>query len=246
MSILVIIPTTAVRLDLIKRVIESYYHNNPTYEFRFVLVKNGTASDELYYEYDFGHSNVEKHKSYPGGNIAKATNVGLDLLGDEDYVILGEDDFIINQSNWIDVLIKIYKTVESPGCIGNRLHGNQISNHQLPSLNYLNDGLFEVFWIDGILFMESEKARTYRCDETLVGATEWADYCIQMIDGGFKNYYCKFDGIEHHSIRLAQKYEHAETKIIIGESNSLFYHKWKNTDNSKINYFMEMDCKEDG
>ena len=219
MNIFVVLPTTARRLDLLNRVIESYYIRNPNHDFKFVVIKNGTFSDNVYEEYEFSNSNVIKTKSYPGGNISRAVNVGLDFLNEEDYTIIGEDDFIINQENWIDFLMEIYNSVENPGCIGTRVHGTQRRNiiqnkkEKIPYLNYINDKLYEVFWSDGVLFMDSKYANKYRCDEQFVGDIDYADFCIQMIYDGYKHYCCELSDMEHHTIPFSDKFIYTENEV---------------------------------
>jgi GT2 family glycosyltransferase len=243
MNIFVVIPTTARRLELLDRVIESYYKRNPNHNFNFVVVKNGTFPDKVYEEYEFNYSNVIKTKSYPGGNISRAVNVGFESLKDEDYTIIGEDDYIINQDSWIDVLIEAYNSVDTPGCIGTRVHGTQRRTKKLPYLNYINDKLFEVFWSDGVLLMKSSYAKKYSCDEKFIGDIDYADLCIQMIYDGYKNYYCEMNHVVHLTIPWSDKYLYSEDDVSPESARLLFYHKWKDSSNEKIRYFIELDTK---
>ena len=78
-SILVVIPTTASRLELLQEVIDSVYSND-TFDIKTVIVKNGTYSDDEFLAHDFGYTNIIKTTSEPGGHIAKAMNKGLEYL----------------------------------------------------------------------------------------------------------------------------------------------------------------------
>jgi hypothetical protein len=64
-SVLVVVPTTASRLTLLKEVLDKLYENNNLH-IKTIIVKNGTFSDEEYDNFNFELPNVIKTKSSPG------------------------------------------------------------------------------------------------------------------------------------------------------------------------------------
>ena len=61
-KVLVVVPTTAGRLLLLKEVLEKLYSND-SLEIKTIIVKNGTYSNEEYYNFDFGLPNITKTES---------------------------------------------------------------------------------------------------------------------------------------------------------------------------------------
>ena len=51
-KVLVVIPTTASRLQLLKEVLDSVYSNEDKFDITTVIVKNGTFPNEDYYDFD--------------------------------------------------------------------------------------------------------------------------------------------------------------------------------------------------
>ena len=94
-KVLVVVPTTASRLPLLKEVLEKLYSND-SLEIKTIIVKNGTYSNEEYYNFDFGLPNITKTESEPGGHIAHAMNVGMEYMTNEDWFLYQEDEFVIS------------------------------------------------------------------------------------------------------------------------------------------------------
>ena len=108
-KVLVVVPTTASRLSLLKEVLDSVYKNQNKFDIITVIVKNGTFPNEEYYDFDLGY-NVIKTESYPGGNIPVAFNKSLEYLtGEFDWWLYQEDDLIITTDNWMEHAISTYK-----------------------------------------------------------------------------------------------------------------------------------------
>ena len=221
------------------------------HDFKFVVIKNGSFPNDVYENYKFSFSGVIKEHSSPGGNVAIASNVGFDYLNDEDYVILGEDDFMINQDNWVDYFIENYNFVDSPAALGCRIHGAQRRNNILPNspLVRYNSKLFEVFWTDGLMLMGSDIVKKYRMDENFVGGMEQPDYCLQLIDGGYKIYVCAGLNVTHDTLQIiADKFKYADKTIAelvvkdnLEDYRTMLYKKWKDSNNENIRYFVELD-----
>ncbi len=123
-KVLVVAPTTASRLPLLKEVLEKLYSND-NLKIKTIIVKNGTFSNEEYYNFDFGLPNIIKTESEPGGHIAHAMNVGMEYMTDEDWFLYQEDDLVITTEKWLEKMTSIYKTIDNCGALGIRLHGQQ-------------------------------------------------------------------------------------------------------------------------
>ena len=123
-KVLVVAPTTASRLPLLKEVLEKLYSND-NLKIKTIIVKNGTYSNEEYYNFDFGLPNIIKTESEPGGHIAHAMNVGMEYMTDEDWFLYQEDDLVITTEKWLEKMTSIYKTIDNCGALGIRLHGQQ-------------------------------------------------------------------------------------------------------------------------
>ena len=111
-KVLVVAPTTASRLPLLKEVLGKLYLNS-NLDIKTIVVKNGTYSNDEYEKFDFGFENVVKAYSEPGGHISHAMNVGLDYITDEDWFVYQEDDLVIQDEKWLEKMISIYKTIDN-------------------------------------------------------------------------------------------------------------------------------------
>ena len=92
-KVLVVAPTTASRLPLLKEVLGKLYLNT-NLDIKTIVVKNGTYPNDEYENFDFGFTNVVKAYSEPGGHIAHAMNVGMEYMTDEDWFVYQEDDIV--------------------------------------------------------------------------------------------------------------------------------------------------------
>ena len=123
-KVLVVVPTTASRLQLVKEVLDKLYSNS-NLNIKTIIVKNGTYSNDEYESFDFELPNVIKTYSEPGGHISHAMNVGMDYITDEDWYLYQEDDLVIQDEKWLEKMISVYKEIDNLGALGIRLHGNQ-------------------------------------------------------------------------------------------------------------------------
>ena len=238
-KILTIIPTTARRLELINTIITNLINDNLEHTIDIVITKNGTFDNNIYEEFKFNVP-VTKEYSYPAANIAAAHNKGLEYLTDHDYVLILEDDFLVKESKWITKLIDILSNKTDIAVLGSRLHGNQKRYHKQPLLEYLSENLFEVYWTDGIVFSPSFIYKDIKYDESFLGATEIPDFCLQVIDKGYKNFYVKLTH-EHYSIPESNKYIYSPVPIDFTIPRKLLITKWEKSQNIKIQNYIELD-----
>ena len=110
-KVLVVAPTTASRLPLLKEVLGKLY-DNTNLDIKTIVVKNGTYSDEEYQNFDFGLPNIIKTTSEPGGHIAHAMNVGMEYMTDEDWFVYQEDDIVFIVFSEISIIFNIFNLID--------------------------------------------------------------------------------------------------------------------------------------
>lgn len=248
-KILVVIPTTASRLNLLQEVLDSLY-SNINLDIKTVIVKNGTYSDDEYNEYDFKHPNVIKTTSEPGGHIAKAMNVGLEYLADEDWFLYQEDDFIITTDNWLNKIISLYDDIPDCGVFGTRLHGmqrkyNPKKEHTIESLKIKDTDTFEVYWCDGITLVNGDIIRKHniRYDEHMMTVPN-ADLCLQMLEHNYENWRTELEHTHHHiggSKTGTPKWQHADVFVDMHEGDCKIFLKYNKCGIEKIQEWIDMD-----
>ncbi|MBC8428463.1 hypothetical protein H8D04_01125 [bacterium] len=248
--VLVVVPTTASRLSLLNDVLDSVYSNKNKFDITTVIVKNGTFSNEEYYNFDFGYD-VIKTESYPGGNIPIAFNKSLEYLTDEfDWWLYQEDDLIITTDNWMEHAISTYKSIEKCGAMGIRLHGgmreyNPQKEYTIESLKMMDKDTFEVYWSDGIMLISKKlfDKENLRFDEDIVTAAT-ADLPFQLIELGYENWRVELKFIHHHisgDRTGTPKWKWADSYINMEDTNRRLYLKYQNTRNDKMREWIEMD-----
>ena len=247
-KVLVVVPTTASRLSLLKEVLDSVYLNQDKYDITTVIVKNGTFPNDEYY--DFGHD-VIKLESTPGGHIAKAINVGLDYMTDEyDWWMYQEDDLIFTTENWLEHAISTYKSTDKCGTLGVRLFGSQRKynpqqTHTIESLKIKDRNTFEVYWSGGITLISREviKKHNLRCDENMMTVPN-ADINLQLIELGYENWRVELENIHHHTPgdrTGTPKWKHADVRIDMKRGDCQIYLKWNGCGNEKIQEWVDTD-----
>ena len=248
-SILVVIPTTASRLELLQEVIDSVYSND-TFDIKTVIVKNGTYSDDEFLAHDFGYTNIIKTTSEPGGHIAKAMNKGLEYLTDEDWYLYQEDDLVITTSNWLEKITSLSKSIPNCGVFGTRLHGGQRKynprkEYTIETLKVRDTDTFETYWTDGITLVSGDIMREHliRYDELMMTVPN-ADLNFQMLEHGFENWRTELEYTHHHtpgSKTGTPKWKHADVYIDMEEDNCKIHLKYNGFANSKIQEWIDMD-----
>ena len=253
-KVLVVIPTTASRLQLLKEVLDSVYSNEDKFDITTVIVKNGTFPNEDYYDFDLGYD-VIKTESHPGGNIPIAFNKSLEYLTDEfDWWLYQEDDLIITTDNWMEHAVATYKSIDKCGALGIRLHGgmrtyNPQKEYTIDSLKSKNKDTFEVYWSDGIMLISKElfDKENLRFDESIVTAST-ADIPIQLIERGYENWRVELKFIHHHISGHRSgtpKWKWSEISINMKDTGRRLYLKWKHSVNLKIQDWVKMDLIEE-
>jgi len=249
-SVLVVVPTTASRLPLLKEVLDSVYLNQDKFDITTVIVKNGTFPNDEYYDFDLGHD-VIKLESTPGGHIAKAINVGLDYMTDEyDWWMYQEDDLIFTTENWLEHAISTYKSTDKCGTLGVRLFGSQRKynpqqTHTIESLKIKDRNTFEVYWSGGITLISREviKKHNLRCDENMMTVPN-ADINLQLIELGYENWRVELENIHHHTPgdrSGTPKWKHADVRIDMKRGDCQIYLKWNGCGNEKIQEWVDTD-----
>ena len=249
-SVLVVVPTTASRLPLLKEVLDSVYLNQDKFDITTVIVKNGTFPNDKYYDFDLGHD-VIKLESKPGGHIAKAINVGLEYMTDKyDWWMYQEDDLIFTTKNWMEHAISTYKSIPNCGTLGVRLFGNQRKNnprktYTIESLKVKDRNTFEVYWSGGITLISRNviKKHNLRCDEYMMTVPN-ADINFQLIELGYENWRIELKNTHHHTPgdkTGTPKWKHADTYVDMKQGDCQIYLKWNNCGNKKIQEWVDMD-----
>jgi|TARA_R100000008_G_C3586115_1_gene172431 hypothetical protein len=249
-KVLVVVPTTASRLSILKEVLDSVYSNEDKFDITTVIVKNGTFPNEDYYNYDLEYD-VIKTESHPGGNLPAAFNKSLEYLTEEfDWWLYQEDDLIIKNENWMEHAISTYKSIDKCGAMGIRLHGgmrryNPQKEYTIESLKTIDNDTFEVYWSDGIMLIKKElfDKEDLKFDEDIVTAAT-TDMPFQLIEKGYENWRVELQYTHHHITgdRIGTpKWKWAEGHINMEDTNRRLYLKYQNTKNSKLKEWVEMD-----
>jgi glycosyltransferase involved in cell wall biosynthesis len=248
-TVIVVIPTTASRLNILDKVLDSLYSNTDC-DIKTIIVKNGKISDRVFMDYDFRYPNIIKTTSTPGGHIAKAMNVGLSYMTDEAWFLYQEDDLVIDDPMWLGKCIAKYNTIDSCGCLGIRLHGGQRKynprkEHTIDTLRVNDIDNFEVYWSDGIQLFNTARLHNHsiRYDEYMMTVPN-ADINLQMLEHGYSNWRTEINFTHYHtpgSKTGTPKWEHADTYIDMQEDNFKLWLKYKDTTNKKIREFVDMD-----
>jgi len=253
-KLLVVIPTTASRLNILMQVLDSLYANND-FDIKTIIVKNGTIDDEQFFNYDLKYPNIIKTTSEPGGHLSKAMNKGLEYLSDEDFFMYQEDDLVITTPNWIKILTDLSLNTINCGVVGTRLHGGQRKynprkEYTIESLKVTNTDTFEVYWTDGITLVNADiiKKHNIKYDEFMLTVPN-ADLNLQMIENGYENWRTELEYNHYHtpgSKTGTAKWKHADTYIDMQEDNFKLWLKYKDNSNQKIKEFVDMDLAPHG
>jgi Predicted glycosyltransferases len=188
-KVLVVAPTTASRLPLLKEVLGKLY-DNTNLDIKTIVVKNGTYSDEEYQNFDFGLPNIIKTTSEPGGHIAHPMNVGMKYMTNKNWFVYQEDDIVFQNKKWLENMISIYKTIDNCGPFGTRLHGQQRQfTNTSDSLKKKDDDTFEVYCSDGFTLISNNIIRKHnlRYDEHMMTVPN-ACINLQRIELGYASW----------------------------------------------------------
>ena len=250
-KILVVIPTTASRLNILDQVLDSVY-SNTEFDIKTIIVKNGTYSDEEYFEHKFKYPNIIKEKSEPGGHIAKAMNKGLEHLTNEDFFLYQEDDLIIHNNNWLSKIVSLYKSIPNCGVFGTRLHGiqrkyNPKKEYTIESLKIKDKNTFEVYWCDGITLVSGDIIRKHniKYDENMMTVPN-ADLNLQMLEHNYENWRTELEYTHHHtpgSKTGTAKWKYADAYVDMKEGDCKIYLKYNGCGNKKIQEWIDVDTR---
>lgn len=248
-SVLVVVPTTASRLTLLKEVLDKLYENN-NLNIKTIVVKNGTFSEDEYQNFDFGLPNIIKTNSSPGGHISHAMNVGMEYITDEDWFLYQEDDIVISDERWLEKMITIYKNIDNCGAFGTRLHGQQRKynpqqTHTIESLKIKDRNTFEVYWSDGFTLISGNIVRKHnlRYDEHMMTVPN-ACINLQLLELGYENWRTELSYTHHHiggDKTGTPKWKHADIPINMKRGDCQIYLKYNNCGNEKIQEWVDMD-----
>ncbi len=244
-KVLVVAPTTASRLPLLKEVLGKLY-DNTNLDIKTIVVKNGTYSDEEYQNFDFGLPNIIKTTSEPGGHIAHAMNVGMEYMTDEDWFVYQEDDIVFQNEKWLENMISIYKTIYNCGAFGTRLHGQQRQfTNTSESLKKKDDDTFEVYWSDGFTLISGDIIRKHnlRYDEHMMTVPN-ACINLQLIELGYENWRTELEYVHHHiggDRTGTPKWKHADVPIHMKRGDCQIYLKYNGCGIEKIQDWVNMD-----
>jgi len=244
-KVLVVAPTTASRLPLLKEVLGKLY-DNTNLDIKTIVVKNGTYSDEEYQNFDFGLPNIIKTTSEPGGHIAHAMNVGMEYMTDEDWFVYQEDDIVFQNEKWLENMISIYKTIDNCGAFGTRLHGQQRQfTNTSPSLKKKDEDVFEVYWSDGFTLISGDIIRKHnlRYDEYMMTVPN-ACINLQLLELGYENWRTELEYVHHHiggDRTGTPKWKHADVPIHMKRADCQIYLKYNECGNEKIQEWVDMD-----
>jgi glycosyltransferase involved in cell wall biosynthesis len=248
-KVLIVIPTTAGRMHLLKMVLDSVY-SNENVEITTVLVKNGSFPSREFYEYDFDYPNVIKMESSPGGHISHAMNVGMEYIEDHDWYLYQEDDLVITTELWLEKMISVYKDIDNCGALGTRLHGKQRSYnpqkaHTIESLKIVDRDTFEVYWSDGITLISGDIIREHnlRYDEHMMTVPN-ACINLQLLELGYENWRTELKYNHFHtpgSKTGEPKWEYADVPIDMKRGDCQIFLKYNGCGNPKIQEWIDMD-----
>ena len=248
-KVLVVVPTTASRLQLVKEVLDKLYSNS-NLNIKTIIVKNGTYSNDEYESFDFQLPNVIKTYSEPGGHISRAMNVGMDYITDEDWYLYQEDDLVIQDEKWLEKMISVYKEIDNLGALGIRLHGNQRKynpreKYTIETLKIKDKDTFEVYWSDGVTLIDGDIIRKHnlRYDEHMMTVPN-ACINLQLLELGYENWRTEIKFVHHHTPgdrTGTPKWEHADVPINMERGNCQIYLKYDGCGNEKIQEWVDMD-----
>ena len=250
-KILIVIPTTGSRLNILQKVIDSVYSNDQ-FDIKTVIVKNGTYPNDEFLSHDFGYSNIIKTTSQPGGHLAIAMNKGLEYLTDEDWYMYQEDDLIIHTLDWLNLITRLYIEIPNCGILGTRLHGGQRQYNPkqeftIESLKVKDKDTFEVYWADGITLVSGDIIRKHniKYDEYMMTVPN-ADLNLQMLEHGFENWRTELTYTHHHtpgSKTGTPKWKYADVFVDMKEDDCKIHLKYNGFGNAKIQEWINMDTQ---
>jgi hypothetical protein len=250
-KILVVIPTTAGRLNLLDKVLDSLY-SNVEFNLKTIIVKNGTVPDGVFMDYNFKYPNIIKTISFPGGHISKAMNKGLEYFNNEDWFLYQEDDYIIHDKDWLSKIVDLYKSIPNCGVFGTRLHGGQRKynpqqEYTIESLKIRDKNTFETYWTDGVTLVKGDIMRKHniKYDEDMMTVPN-ADLCLQMLENNYENWRTELDFTHYHtpgSKTGTPKWKYANIPIDMKEGDCKIHLKYNGCGNQKIQEWVDMDTQ---
>tara|TARA_Y100000310_G_scaffold206216_1_gene206617 strand:+ start:171 stop:896 length:726 start_codon:yes stop_codon:yes gene_type:complete len=194
-------------------------------DYKIVLVCN--TKNEIFDSWDTGDDKVIKMISNSEYGIAKALNMVVNEIVDEDYFVFIHDDMFINDENWINNFIKIYQNKDlSCGVLGIRGHSTR-NIYCKPVLGNFSYKMEELLWTDGIMFFSTkliDKIGIF--DESYFGDCESQDFCYRAKDNGYNNYMIYIDA-RHECIGFDKK-DGGRSELMkkVNMSRNLFNSKW--------------------
>jgi glycosyltransferase involved in cell wall biosynthesis len=175
-------------------------------------------------DYDSRHSNVRKYRGNLRYSVSRALNTAIQArTGDERYFCYVDEGIRPTRDDWFSALIRLYAEFGPVGAVGCRKHSTFHKWHRV-----LRDGLYEVLWSDGFLFVDFDrfdKVGTF--DEAYFADREIQDFCYRLHDTGFRNL-CVSGGVRHEQEAFPRKVSQDRDRFLslVAESRAIFARRW--------------------
>ena len=232
------IPTLFNREDMVKKAVKTLENqckqSKLISDYKIVVVCN--TPEKEFMDWKIESKKVIKMVSGELHNVPKALNLVISEITDEDYYCFIQDDMLVYENDWIDKFIKIYERKELKcGVLGVRPHSTAKKYR-----NVIEDGIDEVLWTDGIMFMSTlllDKVTGF--DETLIGDCESQDLCYRINSCGYKNYWIKlnqdhFMGGFGKGGKKVNENQYQKFSESVSKAREVFMGRWAEWENKKI------------
>ena len=196
-------------------------------DYKIIITCNGNYNEE-FENWNPNDNKIIKKYSEEKYNVAKAINVGMRMIKNENYFCLIEDDIEVLDDNWISNFIEIYNKKElNCGLLAIIPHTNSfikkinlkapysIEQHKHP---------------DGIQFISTDKVKQIGYyDESFKGDCDTDDYCFNLLFNGYFNYKINIPH-KHYQVsfdnKILKKEDDIEFSKNVRRSRILLKEKW--------------------
>jgi hypothetical protein len=123
-----------------------------------------------------------KRKGYDIYNTTDYWNEKIDQIGNNDYICLFHDDLFIDDNNWINKFVDIFKMKELKcGVLGIISHSNSV-------IRQYRHELYQCLYTNGALFTSGKIAKEIKFNGTYLYECTDMEFCYESVYRGYRNY----------------------------------------------------------
>lgn len=239
MKCLFVVPTIMGKPDQEIVCVENLAKQVP--ECRVLFISN--VEDPDFTNYTPTLSNIEKRVSGTKYSIAKAVNLAIDELQDEEYFCFVQSDVMVNRE-FLEAFEKIVSDETlNTGVIGTARR-NIFDRYNIKMAPKYGVTFHKTLWSDSIMFFKRDLINVIgKFNEDYLGDKESQEYCYRAHKAGYNNYYVQPGQhmiFKHHSVPFTGKvkYDKNEFLSVVETTRNKFRKQWSQWEENQVRSFV--------